>query len=77
MVFPMCLNKVMPLKVVETKKDLEDQHAGTNEKNSFLKNAETDLLEGHTATGAPSATLKAYLEYEFKFGGKFQIFDIK
>ena len=72
MVFPMCLNKVMPLKVFETKKDLDEQHAGTNEKNSFLKNAETDLLVGHTdATGAPTATLKAYLEYDNIFCSAF------
>ena len=43
----MGFNIVMPLEVFETEKDLDDQHTGANDKNSFLKKAETDLLAGH------------------------------
>ena len=57
----MGLNIVLSVKVFEAEKDLEEQHTGTNDKNSFLKEPETDSLVGHTATGAPSATLKAIL----------------
>ena len=40
-------------------------------KTSFLKNAELDLLVGHTATGATAATLKTYLEYDKIFCSAF------
>ena len=41
----------MSLKVFETEKDLEEEHAGANDENSFLKNvSQADLLGGHSAT---------------------------
>ena len=54
----MGLNIVVPLEVFETEKDLDDQHTGANDKNSFLKKVETDLFVSHSATGASTATLK-------------------
>ena len=44
----MGLNIVMPLKVFDAEKDLEEQHTGANDKNSFLKKVESNLLGGHT-----------------------------